>query len=185
MVNQYIIEKRQTAESVINMHSVWKVMKLVITFCLALTLLVGCSGEPNWDDPKVREKILAEAIDADNLQTRKSPSGEELGYAPNQEQPYTGWVKTELFDDPILIQVQHGKANGIYIEWHSDHGQIRRKGTLKNGKGEGLWTWWHDNGQKEQEGTYKNNEQEGLWIEWDENGQEVSRKIYKDGKVVP
>ena len=59
--------------------------------------------------PKVREKILAEAIDEDNLQARQTSSGEELHYAPNQEQPYTGWIKR----NHSLQQFRRGRT-----EWH-------------------------------------------------------------------
>ena len=63
MNNQHIVlEKRQTAAASIGLSSVWKVIKWGLTFCLALTLLIGCGGEPNLDNPKVREKILAKAI---------------------------------------------------------------------------------------------------------------------------
>lgn len=157
----------------------WKVLSVV---CLTFVLLVGC-GEPNLDNPKVRERILARAVDFRALQSRYTPSGEELAYVPNQNQPYTGWVKgngagiSDFFVGGVLVQLQRGKPHGLYISWYPN-GQIAEKGTARNGKRNGLWTRWHENGQKYEKGTYKNDEKYGLWIRWDEDGEEVSRETY-------
>ena len=104
----------------------WKVITITSMFCMCLGLLIGCGESdmndddpisdnlpklddpisdnlPNLDDPRAREQILAEALDEDNLQTRNSPSGEELFFAPNQEVPYTGWVKATDEDTPYAL----------------------------------------------------------------------------------
>ena len=118
----------------------WDVITIISMFCMCFALLIGCGGSemddddpiadgdlisdnlPNLDDPKMREQILMEAIDEDNLQTRQSSSGEELFYAPNQEEPYTGWVKSQQEEDDNLLwynelwQVQDGKKHGIYLK---------------------------------------------------------------------
>ena len=74
---------------------------------MCFMLLIGCTQSdlaapepdfdnvPNLDDLTVRDQILAEAVDEANSQIRQSPSGEELRYLPNQQVPYTGWVKSE------------------------------------------------------------------------------------------
>ena len=199
MNNQHIIQKKQTAAALIGPSRMWKVLKCAITFCFALTLLIGCGGEPNLDNPKVREKILAEAIEIRKLQFRTTPSGEKIIYAPNQEKPYTGWVKAMgvggEFDHPMLISAERGIPNGPYISWYSN-GQNKEKGTVKNNERVGVWTKWYKNGQKESEGTYKYGNQEGekgflddehqlkdgKWVFWYENGQKASEGSYKDGK---
>ena len=53
--------------------------------------MLGC-GSPNLDNTKTLDEIIADAIDGDNLQER-SEEREELFYAPNEQTPYTGWVK--------------------------------------------------------------------------------------------
>lgn len=174
MVIRHILLKRENnIGSVVDIVSVRKVLSV---FCIMFVLLIGC-GEPNLDDPKVREKIIAEAIDEDNLQTRETPSGEELRYTLNQEKPYTGWVKTNW----TLQQFQNGKPNGLYIEWYRS-GQNEEKGTIRNGTKDGRWTYWYENGQKYEEGTYKDDKKEGLWTRWYKNGQKYEKGTYKDGK---
>lgn len=150
-------------------------IKFIPALCMGILLFTGC-GEPNLDDPKVREKVLAEAMDASNLQTRQTPSGEELRYAPNQEQPYTGWVKSGR----SLAQFQRGELHGIYITWYRNQ-QNSEKGVFKGGRIDGLWTKWYENGQKSEEGPYKNDNRNGAWVFWHENGQKSSKGTYKNG----
>ena len=153
-----------------------RVFAYVLIF--AIGSFIGCGG-PNLDDPKVREKLLTEAIDENNLQSRQSPSGEELHYAPNQEKPYTGWVKR----DRSLQEFQRGEPNGIFISWHAN-GQTSEKVAFKDGKLHGVGVEWYENGQKRSEVTYKNGDLDGMWIEWYENGQKRSAGKYKKGKKV-
>ncbi len=154
-------------------------IKFISALCMGILLFTGC-GEPNLDDPKVREKVLDEAMDASYLQTRQIPSGEKLRYAPNQEQPYTGWVKSGR----SLVQFQRGELHGLYITWYRNQ-QNSEKGVFKGGRIDGLWTEWYENGQKSEEGTYKNGNRDGAWIFWHGNGQKSSEGTYeadiKDG----
>ena len=176
MINEHILlEKGKFTGFIGRTYSVWKMMALASVFCLVIALLNGCS-DPNLDDPKVREKVLAEAIDEDNLLSRRAPSGEELPYAPNQEQPYTGWVKQYR----SLQQFQRGKRHGTYVSWYSNQ-QKSEKGTFANGQRNGLWTEWYKNGQKNEEGSYKDNSRDGAWVFWYENGQKSSEGIYTSG----
>ena len=183
MVTQSILLKKEnTRGTAVGVIRVWKVMTSVSVFSLAFVMLFGC-GEPNLNNPKARERILAQAIDVNEVQTRDSPLGEELAYAPNQNHPYTGWVKgsgayiSEFAVSVFLVQVQRGKLNGRYISWYPN-GQILEKGTLRDGKRNGSWAKWHENGQKYEKGTFKNDEKYGLWIQWDRNGEEFSRETY-------
>ncbi len=180
-----ILEKENTTGTAAAVKCVCKVMKLVSFFSLAFVMFIGC-GEPNIENPKVREKIFAEAMHFSRMQSRSTPSGEEVAYAPNQNHPYTGWVKgggAEIYDSGFafgasgfLIHVQRGKAN-IYISWYAN-GQALEKGSFKDDKRNGVWTRWHENGQIYEKGSYKNDEKVGLWVEWNEDGEEVSRDTY-------
>jgi len=57
---------------------------------------------------------------------------EKLLYAPNEQKPYTGWIK-EMYNN----------------------GQVKELVHYRDGKKDGLLTTWHDNGQKEGEVNYK------------------------------
>ena len=145
--------------------------KLLVAMSLAL-LMVGC-GElddprrdhsPNTylDDKETRNRIIAEAIDGDTLQMR-GKEGEELYYAPNEQTPYTGWVKyMSLFDN----------------------GQVWYIVQYKDGKMDGLMNRWHENGQKSAEVNFKDGKLDGLWIRYGEDGTEGYSGLYKDGKRV-
>ena len=186
----------------------WQLTKYISVFGLIMVVCIGC-GEQNLDDPKVREKVLAEAIEYDKLQTRRAPSGEELPYAPNQEQPYSGWVKSDSWDiidtayddfdnenisymtqdlhvgDPggmELAQYQHGKLHGSYINWWDSNQQNVFRCAFMNGKLHGLVTMWYENGQKTLEGTCKSGLMNGRWTTWDENGQKRMEGTWKNDK---
>ncbi len=205
MIRHIFLKRKNNIGSMVDIVSVWKVLSV---FCIMFLLIIGC-GEPNLDDPKIREKIIAEAIDWDNLQTRRSPSGEELRYAPNQEQPYTGWVKSDSQDiindiddsenesisgiishlhvghpgDMELVQYQRGKLHGFYINWRDSNQQNFLRGAFLNGKLHGLVTIWYENGQKLVEGTCKNGKGDGRWTRWHKNGQKAVEVTYKNGEL--
>lgn len=133
-----------------------------ISFALAgiALLAIGCDksesdlgSEPDLDDPKEARRLYTGKI------LKRGPVGEQLAYAPNEQKPYTGWVKS----------------------MHSG-GQVLQ--SYKDGKKEGLATWWFSNGQKQREGTWKDGKIHGLWTEWDENGNVTSKVTWKDGKLV-
>ena len=169
------------------MNRAWNVTKVIAVSCMCFALVIGC-GEgdmddsefdledlPNVDDPIVRAQILLQALDEDNLQTRQAPSGEKLHYTPNQQVPYTGWVR----DDRVLYQIEGGKRHGLYVEWYSNQ-QNEQKGFYSNGSKTGVWTYWYEDGQKEAEGTFKDGSKNGLWIYWYRNGQKEKEGTYKD-----
>lgn len=177
-----LIDKENVTRPEVGMIRVWTVMKLVSIFFAASIILIGC-GQPNLDKPETRERLLDQAVDLRALDIRDSATGEELLYAPNQNRPYTGWVKGdgESMDDwsvaGALVQFQRGKAHGLYISWYSD-GQTKEKGRANNGKKQGPWIKWHENGQMQEKGNYKNDEKYGLWIQWDRDGEETSRETH-------
>jgi antitoxin component YwqK of YwqJK toxin-antitoxin module len=122
--------------------------------------------EIDLDDNETRKKIIAEAIPVGLIDSgvekleRRGKEGEELLYAPDQQAPYSGWVK------------------GVY-----DIGRISGLYQYKDGKRDGLWTGWYSNGQKEYEATYKDDKRGGLSTMWYRNGQKSSERTYKDGKL--
>ena len=160
MVNEHIRLRKANAIAVVGIGRVWEMMKFIPVLCMCLALLIGC-GQPNLDDPKVREKILAKAIDNSDLQTRWTPGGEERYYTLNQQVLYTGWVKNAR----ALWQLERGKKHGIYISWY-ENSQKRSEGTYKDGSKDGLWIEWDERGQKRSEGAYKDGLKSGAWIEY-------------------
>ena len=157
-------------------------MKFNSILFAVLVLLGGC-GEPNLDVAETKDKILAEAIDADKIQQR-GEVGEKLYYAPNEQEPYTYQIK-EMYNNgkvKILFYVKDGKKDGLFTKWH-ENGQKREETNFKNGKLDGIGASWHENGQKSSEINFKNGKEDGLYTKWDENGVKQSEENYKDGKL--
>ena len=179
VIKQISLKRENIGRTGIDMVRVWEAIRFVAVFCLAAVLLIGCGGEPNLDDPKVREKIWAEAVDFHQLD-----SDGDIYYVPGQPKPYTGWVKIQPGSSPGLSQFQNGKRHGIFIKWDRASQKVEEKSFFKNGALEGLLTEWHDNGKKSLEQTYKAGERHGLRTEWDETGKKVLSETYKDGKKV-
>jgi antitoxin component YwqK of YwqJK toxin-antitoxin module len=172
-------------------------MKVTLFALFISLLLVGCeeSSTPvdpvdspkaiDWDDPETREKIIAEAIDYDKIQKRDK-EGERLGYAPNEQTPYTGWGKVMHDNGQIkgLAQFKDGKPDGLETLW-DENGQKEGERNYKDGKLNGLETiGWYENGQKKNETTYKDGKKNGLRIFYNPDGTEDFRLTYKDGKEV-
>lgn len=189
-IKHLLLNSENNTDSVVGIANVWNVIKLVSVFCLAFVLLIGC-GEQNLDDPKVREKILAEAIDFDNLQTRRAPSGEELPYAPNQEQPYTGWVKSKSFDiindniSEIISPLDIGPPDSkkiILILLARFPGNMELA-QYQRGKLHGFYiNWWDSNQQNFLRGAFLSGKLHGLVTTWYTNGQKASEVSYKNGQ---
>ncbi len=102
-----------------------------------------------------------------------------------------------------VIKKQVKVENGEYIERY-DNGMIRIKGTMKNGKRDGLWqSWyvngipwsettfkdgvktgqtstWYPNNQKRYDGFYVDDKEAGKWTYWDEKGKVLSSKTYEN-----
>ena len=160
----------------------WAAMKFIPA--LLAVLLLGC-GEPNLDDPKVRDKIFAEAINKDILQIRRTPSGEEMPYAPNEQKSYTGWVKDQKQEQGLrllgLWRMKDGKKNGKWTEWY-ENGQMASEGSYQEDKKIGKWTAWHENGQMASKGSYQEDKKNGKWTAWYKNGQMASEGSYQEDK---
>jgi antitoxin component YwqK of YwqJK toxin-antitoxin module len=159
-----------------------KSMKVKLFSLVTALLMLGC-GSPDVDDPETLDEIIAEAIDEDNLQYR-GKEGEELSYAPNEQTPYTGWIKKIHSNGQVrmLLQIKDGKPSGLQTVWF-ENGQKKDEGNWKDGKTDGLKTTWFENGQKKEEGNWKDGKLDGLVTMWYENGQKLFKGNWKDGKL--
>ncbi len=160
-------------------------------------------GGIDLDDNETRNRIAAEAIDGKKLQ-RRGKEG-KIAYAPNQQTPYTGWIKTMRDNGQVmwLGQVKDGKKDGLQTVWYSN-GQKMSELTWNDGKliaavtwkpngekcpvtnvvnGNGLRTWYYENGQKHREGNFKDGKPEGLSTSWHENGLKQMEVTFKGGKM--
>ena len=108
---------------------------------------------------------------------------DELYYAVNEEEPYSGKVNTfyENGQKKTEVTLKNGKTHGLSTEWDYN-GQKQREVSYKNGKQSGHYKTWYDNGQQEKEGAYKEGKIDGKWIFWYANGQKQKESSYKDGK---
>ena len=77
---------------------------------------------------------------------------------------------------------QNSLREPVPYEEHWDNGQLRRKGTRKNGELHGPWASYHQNGQLENQGTFKNGKENGHWVAYHENGQLKTKGDFKHGK---
>ncbi len=62
------------------------------------------------------------------------------------------------------------------VEKKYENGQLKLKGTLRNGIEVGKWTEWHENGQKKSERSFINGIPFGTWKEWNKNGKLIREK---------
>ena len=166
-----------------------------------LLLFTGCGSPPDLRDPETLDRILAEAVDVDVLQRR---GDDNIVYAPNESEPYSGWAKSmrsALFDLTPQLAELHRIDAGILssrFEWH-ENGQMEREEHYEaepfvawnenDQEVEGYWAsptgrWveWYSNGQMEQERHYEAGERTGRWVAWHENGQMASEGHYEAGE---
>jgi antitoxin component YwqK of YwqJK toxin-antitoxin module len=159
-----------------------KTILLLIASLLVVTNWVFADEAPNLDDPKVREKILKEAVESKSLEQRGSDEV-KLYYQKGEQNPYTGWQKM-IYDNgqvKSLLFFKNGKRGGLFTGWH-ENGKKSAEGTYQNWRPEGLTTNWHENGEKAGVVTFKNGKPEGLTTNWHENGQKSEEATYKEGK---
>ena len=180
-------------------------MKATLFALFVALLMVGCGESPtpsdhsdsstttevpespktiDLDDNKTRYKIIAEAINWDNLQKRGT-KGEELYYAPSDQTPYTGWAKTMHDNGQIwsLIQMKNGKLDGLGSSWH-DNGQKEWEATFKDGKESGPFTIWYENGNKSDEMHFSEGKQDGPYARWYMTGQMRFQGVYSKGLLI-
>jgi len=159
-------------------------MKLPSLLLLTLFPTLGFGGvaEPKLDKPKKLEKILEEAIDDSELESR-AHNGELLVYIRVSQKPYTGWFKRMHASGALrfLCQYRNGKRHGLQINWHAN-GQKRREIHYAHGKRNGRWTEWRKNGTKRHIYNYEGGKLHGTLTGWFENGQKCFENNYLNGR---
>jgi antitoxin component YwqK of YwqJK toxin-antitoxin module len=139
----------------------------------------------NLDDPETLDKIIAEAIDGNKLK-KGDKEGERLGYAPNEQTPYTGWAKYMYRNVRKVQNVQSYDTNSTLPDVASEDVAEPMLGQLTQFKAGKvcLEAWWYEKGQKSLVVNVKEGERDGLTIGWYENGQKGGESIFKDGKLI-
>ena len=125
--------------------------------------------------------IVGCSKDLDTLQDRGG-----IYYEINSEKPFSGSVKEfDGSDGDRYVRrkgkIKNGKEDGLWTQWY-ENGQKSIEVTYKNGKENGLWIGWYKNGQKNNEGNFKDGKRDSLWTYWNESGQKEWELTYKDGK---
>lgn len=163
-------------------------MKILVLLLVSMTLLVGCGrpdlNNPDLNNPDNLNMILEKAIVKEKLQKRGKVD-EQLAYVPNDQKPYTGWVK-EMYENgqvKVLWQYKNGIVDGLHVTWY-ENGQKDRESNYKEGKKNGLRTMWYENGQKKQEANWKAGNKHGSDTEWNEDGILMRETNWRDGKRV-
>ena len=147
-------------------------IRLWQTLWLFFSASLSVHAQIDLDDPEVRKKIIAQAIEVTST-PKKQADGTTVFYERHTRLPYkgTGWA-VNYYDGGIrleaLLQFKGGKREGLQTRWY-ENGQMRAEANLIDGKKEGLETRWYENGQKESEGNWKNDKQDGLVTHWHEN----------------
>ena len=67
--------------------------------------------------------------------------------------------------------------------YYSD-GQIRSKGTIKNGKREGIWKWFHQDGSLWTIENYSNGQLDGEWKQYDKSGNLELKQVFDKGELL-
>ena len=88
-------------------------------------------------------------------------------------------ILTSVF---LIVLLFPALAFGEMVESYYDNGQLRFKGSYKDGEYDGPFIVYHQNGQLEFKGSYKDRNLHGLWVTYFENGQLHFKGSYKDGR---
>ena len=64
------------------------------------------------------------------------------------------------------------------------NGQLKYKGSYKDGKWDGIHEKYYENGQLESKENYKDGKKDGIHEKYYENGQLKKKGNYKDGKII-
>ena len=78
------------------------------------------------------------------------------------------YVKTDKKIEPVK-EVE-------LVEKKYKNGQLKLRGTLRNGIEVGNWIEWYENGQKKSERSFLDGIPIGVWKEWDKKGKLISEK---------
>lgn len=148
-------------------------------------------SKPNRDSPASLKKILAEAIDYDDLEYGEGEN-EDLLCKPDGQTPYTGWSKLMYRNGQVenLEHYKDGKLHGLEIMWY-ENGQKSSETNYKAGKKHGLEVRWYipplslAPGELAMSKTnYKNGEKHGLQTWWDKEGNIIRKSRFENGEKV-
>ena len=76
--------------------------------------------------------------------------------------------------------IRDGEVEGRWEEYYED-GQLMTRGTIRDGEPDGPYEHYDENGQLQAKGTIKDGDREGPWEEYDENGQLMTKRTYRAG----
>ena len=76
--------------------------------------------------------------------------------------------------------IRDGEVEGRWEEYY-ENGRLMTKGTIKDGEHDGPYEHYDENGRLMTKGTMKDGEEEGRWEEYDENGQLMTKRTYRAG----
>ena len=158
-------------------------------FFISFLLLIGCQGgnleeSPNLDNPKVLEKIVAQAVDVKKLESKRV-KGYLILCVPETENPFSGWVKAQDDNGSIheLGKLNEGQKHGIWTTWKKN-GKKHREIQYNREVMDGTFLEWHSNGQLKAKGQTKDGEMDGRWILWYENGNRSATQVCSKGLLV-
>jgi antitoxin component YwqK of YwqJK toxin-antitoxin module len=96
-----------------------------------------------------------------------------------------GSFETYYEDGQIRMKgtYKDGKVDGGFEEYY-DNGQLKSKRNYKEGKINGEWVNYYKNGKLRAKGRWKKGNINGEWVEYNENGQVIRKGSWKDGEWI-
>lgn len=64
-----------------------------------------------------------------------------------------------------------------------ENGQLKRTGSVVDGRNQGRWTWYFPNGHKKMEGDFDGGKRTGRWITYSPNGDTLTVSMYRHDKL--
>lgn len=78
-------------------------------------------------------------------------------------------------------------ALGFYLNRREqptfDNGQVKRTGSLLDGRNQGRWTWYYPNGRKKMEGDFQGGKRTGRWVTFAANGDTLTTSMYRNDRL--
>ena len=145
-------------------------------------MLPSC-GIPDLKDPAVMKSASKDAVGLETLE-RKRMYGMIMLFVDKYDEPYTGWVKSEINGTlSTLGYLKKGQKQGVWMAWHPNS---KKKSEIewKNDQMYGSFQKWHDNGKIRVIGQTTDGEVDGEWKEFYENGSLEAQAENKIGTLV-
>jgi antitoxin component YwqK of YwqJK toxin-antitoxin module len=142
----------------------------------------GC-GTPDLTQPDIQKKACLEAIPLESLE-RKRMYEMIMLYVDSDDEPYTGWVKSEINGTLAKLgYLKKGQRQGIWMQWFPN-GMKQSEIEWENDRMSGSFHTWHPNGIIRVVGQTKDGEVDGTWKEYYANGQLEAHSQNKMGTLV-